>query len=457
MGIPTSYTPLLALIDYKDLYVQPFILSALESRLPSASFTLVEDLPADLQGSRIQSVLQFRQYEEIDWDHALHHPQNSLVNAYTIRKALIRKHYLSTTVHNWIVKHPESVLRRHVKVAVAFELDYAEFLDDALNEADSYDLRDSFAKNEGKDASERDWWILKPSMSDKGQGIRLFSTEEELTAIFESWEEEGSEHLDNDSCENDGHSSEKSGLAITNGIALNGTNTDPDDANKDDEGNGVVTSQLRHFIAQPYIGRPLLLAECEDRKFHIRTYVLAVGSLRVYVYNPMLALFAANPYTPPWSTQGIHDDQEYLRTHLTNTCLQNGEREGSVKAFWDLPDENPLPSRWKSSVFSQICSTTSALFEAAARGMMTDFQTLPFAFEVFGLDFLVDADYTAWLLEVNAFPDFKQTGNALSGIIEGLFGDVVDVAVKPFFGLGAQDVEGTDRMTRVLDLDLGRR
>ncbi|KAK5139561.1 hypothetical protein LTR04_003486, partial [Oleoguttula sp. CCFEE 6159] len=104
-----------------------------------------------------------------------------------------------------------------------------------------------------------------------------------------------------------------------------------------------------------------------------------------------------------------------------------------------------------------ICSTTGALFEAAARGMMTDFQTLPFAFEVFGLDFLVDEDYTAWLLEVNAFPDFKQTGNALSGIIEGLFEDVVDVAVKPFFGLGAQGVEGTDRMTRVLDLDLGRR
>ncbi|KAK5017613.1 hypothetical protein LTR39_001448 [Cryomyces antarcticus] len=448
MDVPTPYTPLLALIDYKDPYVQPFILSALESRLPSASFTFIKDLPADLQDSRIQSVLQFRQYEEIDWDHALHHPQNSLVNAYTIRKALIRKHYLSTTVHNWLVKHPESVLRRHVKAAVAFELDYAEFLDDALNEADSYDLQDSFAKNEGKDASQRDWWILKPSMSDKGQGIRLFSTEEELVAIFEGWEEEDSEDLDKDSCENDGHSSEKSDLAIMNGMGLNGTNTNSDDANEDDEGKGVVTSQLRHFIAQPYIARPLLLAECADRKFHVRTYVLAVGSLHVYVYKPMLALFAATSYTPPWSTQGIHDDQEYLRTHLTNTCLQNGEREGSVRAFWDLPDENSLPS---------ICSTTGALFEAAARGMMTDFQTLPFAFEVFGLDFLVDEDYTAWLLEVNAFPDFKQTGNALSGIIQGLFEDVVDVAVKPFFGLDAQDVEGTDRMTSVLDLDLGRR
>lgn len=90
---------------------------------------------------------------------------------------------------------------------------------------------------------------------------------------------------------------------------------------------------------------------------------------------------------------------------------------------------------------------------------MVHFQTLPNAFEVFGLDFLVDAGGTAWLLEVNAFPDFKQTGEELRGLVQGLWEGVVDVAVAPFFRaetLAEKDGQ-EDNMILVRDLDLGRR
>ncbi len=42
-----------------------------------------------------------------------------------------------------------------------------------------------------------------------------------------------------------------------------------------------------------YIERPLLVG---GRKFHIRAYVLCVGSLSVYVFSEALALFAGQPY-----------------------------------------------------------------------------------------------------------------------------------------------------------------
>jgi hypothetical protein len=116
-----------------------------------------------------------------------------------------------------------------------------------------------------------------------------------------------------------------------------------------------------------------------------------------------------------------------------------------------------MPEDWRSHVFTQICETTGEVFEAAARGMMVHFQTLPNAFEVFGLDFLVDAVGTAWLLEVNAFPDFRQTGDDLRDLVAGLWEGVVDVAVSPFFGIEGSDGCRNDGMVLVRHLDLGRR
>ena len=445
-----SETPIHALINYEDPYVQPLILSALKNRLPPASYQLVDSLN-DVPSSA--PCLQFVQYESIDWDHLMANPQ-SLANAYVIRKALIRKHYLSTTIANWITKYPDSALKKGAKPSVEFEVDYAEFLDDALVEA--WELKESWAKNEefGEEEKEkREWWILKPGMSDRGQGIRLFSSEEELTAIFEAWDPESDDEEEDE--EGDARS----------------------DAGEKDEGDGIITSQLRHFVAQPYIHPPLLLAPPGDanqlRKFHIRTYVLAVGALKVFVYKPMLALFAARPYKAPWDTdfESEGEREDAMRAHLTNTCIQeSGDREGSVGLFWDLPDEIAAqpgcaaidaPRDWKDRVFQQIKDITGATFEAAARGMSIHFQALPNAFEVFGLDFMVgiegDGKLNTYLLEVNAFPDFRQTGEELSGLVGGLFEGVVDEVVGPFFGEGGAERSGESGLVKVLDVDLGRR
>lgn len=418
---PTIYS----IVDCDDAYVQDLVEQALKSRLGTAVRTQRISDVAELPDSSAP-LFQYREYERLDFEHLMCQPSTSLANAYIIRKALIRKHYLSNTVANWISKHPDSILRQHYKPAFDFELDYAEFLDDALLEA--YELNDSLAKNEERPDSEKEWWILKPGMSDRGQGIRLFNSESQLREIFEEWEED----------------SDDSGSE---------TSAQPDESSAHDA--GVVTSQLRHFMAQPYIDPPLLLPSSSNRKFHIRTYVLATGSLQVYVFKEMLALFAAKPYCAPHEEDDAVAD---LARHLTNTCFQEGgsANEGSVRRFWDLDYHVPgLAADWKEQIFAQICGVTGEVFEAAARGMMVHFQTLPNAFELFGVDFLVDSSGSAWLLEMNAFPDFAQTGDDLKEVVVGrLFEEVVDVAVKPFFG-----VEGGAKgdLKLVADLDLGRR
>ncbi|KAH8423878.1 putative acid phosphatase [Aspergillus melleus] len=428
--LPDNDEPALhSIVDSDDPYVQSLMEQALRRRLGETRYKAISSL-SDLP-STSTPVLQYREYERLDFEHVMFNSSSSLANAYIIRKALIRKHYLSNTVTNWITKHPDSILGKHVKLGFDFELDYAEFLDDALLEA--YELRDSLEKNEERPASEKEWWILKPGMSDRGQGIRLFNSEEQLQEIFEEWEVDESD-------------------------AESGSERPEEEQDDEEDGNGVVTSQLRHFIAQPYIDPPLLLPSSSQRKFHIRTYVLAVGALKVYVFNEMLALFAAKPYCPPWEDE---DEVTDLARHLTNTCFQEGgsANKESVRRFWQLDHYVPgLGDDWKAKVFDQICAVTGEVFEAAARGMMIHFQTLPNAFELYGLDFLVDKQGTAWLLEVNAYPDFAQTGEDLKEAVVGrLFEETVDVAVKPFFGVDESAVEGTEHMKLVANIDLGRK
>ncbi|KAK0617148.1 survival protein sure-like phosphatase/nucleotidase [Immersiella caudata] len=457
---PSSTPHFYALISYEDPYVQPLILSAFTSLFPSSSYTLLTpptpsdssktDTTVSLSAFNIpptSKILQISPYESIDFDYASTHPTATLINSYIIRKALIRKHFLSATVDNWVAKHPGSILGTHVKRSEAFEVDFAEFLDDALVEA--WDLRESLEKNDGflaGEGGEVQWWILKPSMSDRGQGIRLFATMEELQGIFDKWEpEEESEEEDEEEEEGeDGGAEGKQG---------------------EDEGEDrIMASHLRHFVAQPYIHPPLLLPEMDNRKFHVRVYVLAVGSLKVYVHKDMLALFAAKPYTAPRAAgAGSNDGEEIdLDAHLTNTCLQGEDtasKADSVHRFWDLP----LPKEKAEDVFTQICGVTGELFEAAARGMMVHFQPLECAFEVYGLDFLVDAAGRAWLLEVNAFPDFKQTGD-LQGVVAGFWAGVLRLAVVSFVrgsehGSGDEDhvTLGSDQAVMVKDVNLGRR
>jgi tubulin--tyrosine ligase len=427
-------------VDYPDPYVQPLILRALSSPtfgLPHNLITSVSQLP-----SPSAPLLQFMSYEALDFDSALQHPATSLVSAYAIRKALIRKHYLSTTVSTWIVKHPESVLGKHFKPAVHFELDFAEFLDDAL--VDAWDLNESFARNESMpdNVQCKEWWILKPGMSDGGNGIRLFSTLEELREIFEEWDAE--EEDENDDLSEAEKESNHENASEAPGGQRNGN----------ESRNAGMTSQLRHFIAQPYIHPPLLLQSKGGRKFHIRAYVLAVGALKVYVFQEMLALFAAKPYS--WPLRNTGDQEIDLAGHLTNTCFQ-GEttRDSSVFRFWEL-EEATLGSEWKRDVWEQICAVTGEVFEAAAREQIVHFQTLPNAFEIFGVDFLVDAEGNAWLLELNAYPDFKQTGDKLRETVVGvLFREVVQTAVRPFFAI-PPSVGGSERMRLVRDINMGR-
>lgn len=337
-------------------------------------------------------IFHYCEYEDIDLDLIQSHPRQYFAPSYIYRKALIRKHFLANTIHHYVVKNPATILLRAFPATYQLEVDYAEFLDDALD--DAYDLRDEIEQ-------ESNTWILKPSMSDKGQGIRIFKTLDQLQEIFDSFEE----------------------------VAT--------DDEGDDDQNGVIISQLRHFVVQEYQNYPLLLSDYQSRKFHLRTYVVCKGNLNVYVYENILALFAEVPFIRPGATE--EDEIIDLAAHLTNTCLQEN-KDPLVVPFWDLKG---FEEKDKAAVFEQVKEITGELFKAASTVDRINFQPIDNAIEVFGVDFLVNADHSVKLLEVNSYPDFKQTGDSLKAVIDDLFAGVANEVVAQLFDLPAQETEAS--------------
>jgi hypothetical protein len=287
-------------------------------------------------------------------------------------------------------------------------LDYAEYIEYSLAEADSFELCQSLEANNDKKPSARDWWILKPAMTDCGYGIRIFSTMMELVGYLESLESEGRETL-----------------SINEGR--------------------IPSSLLREFVAQKYLTSTLLLNE---KKFHIRAYVLAIGRLQVFVYRELLALIASEVYRPPW-------DNPTLKSSLTNSSLQPEDiRSNSARNFWSSIPDDILPRNWKEDAFRQICEISAELFQAASQAGAGGLVLLPGCFELFALDFLIDAKGLVWLLEVNGGPAIPQEGEAGS-LVLGLFESITCITVGKLTQTN-DDPLAEKRMVEVLTSELSK-
>lgn len=112
------------------------------------------------------------------------------ISSYVYRKALIRKHQLHTTVTEYLAKCEHRGIRSSLASPPSggvgglpkgwvLDIQFADELDELLMD-DLYELAEAMGRNEGREEGGREWFILKPGFADRAQGIRMFSTEDEL-------------------------------------------------------------------------------------------------------------------------------------------------------------------------------------------------------------------------------------------------------------------------------------
>ncbi|KAI0321720.1 TTL-domain-containing protein [Amylostereum chailletii] len=400
----------------------PLTRSLVEKALASlsVSFARISTAPASLDASSTK-LLQWSTYDAIEHDLTHTAPQRVLSSSYVFRKALIRKHFLARCIHAYLVKRPDSVLRAAAPRTWELELSFADELEDMWSD-ELWHLGQAIEENPSR------WWILKPGMADRGMGLRLFNTRDDLQLIFEGFDEE-----DDD----------------------------------DEQGTGVVTSQLRHFVIQEYIDNTLLLdprqfpldgapapsTKLQGHKFHLRAYCVSSGALTLYLYTRILALFSSKPYGSPMPTDENDPTSIDLAPHLTNTSLQTHRGEEGVRLFDELVgchvlsngsaeglEPCQLTAKHVTDIQDQMAGVLAETFKAALETPV-HFQSLPNAFELYGVDFLVShaapdvtsgTSFQVKLLEINAEPAIELTGPRLTWILEDLFKAIATVVIKPF-------------------------
>lgn len=218
-------------------FASSLILKAIRSHFPNHTISTSETQP-DFDG---RSFLQWCTYDSLSHEDTLTKPDTVLASSYTIRKSLIRKTFLHRSLSVYMSKHPDSYLVQHagsVPQTWAIDISWADELDELWSD-ELWELGDLLDNNDQlEDEKEKKWFILKPSMADRGQGIRLFESRDALHEIFESFE-------DPDEDDDDEYSDNRSESAHIRGSTANG-----DGENRGKVETAVIASQLRHFVIQ---------------------------------------------------------------------------------------------------------------------------------------------------------------------------------------------------------------
>ncbi|ORX37578.1 tubulin-tyrosine ligase family-domain-containing protein [Kockovaella imperatae] len=557
-----------AFVSFPSPYTQTLILQALVSTCPEIAISLVQPTEDNVPA------LQWADYDLLEFEKPRSNPSSYLISSYIYRKALIRKHQLHRVVLEYLAKcdyrQTPSTLQHAWPKGWDVEVQHADDLDELWID-DLYELAVVLDENEAKGEEEKRWFIFKPGFADRAQGIRLFSTKQELEDIFSAFDNPDSEdeepdqiskyqsmsqaadatvaamasreprddtfdeklerwkrRIEESSDEEDeedelkrepapklmesgettgqeegpvdgvgkldlngreamrpGKAAEqtKNGRVTSDGDQDEGEDerdeddedNEEDDDDDDDDDEGIVTSQLRHFLLQEYIPSPILFDIAQEPnvpstdptgyKFHLRAYVLVTGAYTVHVSRTVLALFSGSPYVHPTSSN------LNLQAHLTNTCLQTdafgalAPPEELIKLYWDLDGMSALnrtngdygnmgkvDKQWLEDTFERVGEVISESVKAGAECGSFNLQFMPNAFEIFGVDLLLSFP-PSWkttqpddrlptpsitLLEFNASPDFHQSGMNLRPRLLELFKGVVEIAIKPFFGENGQ-------------------
>lgn len=181
------------------------------------------------------------------------------------------------------------------------------------------------------------------------------------------------------------------------------------------------------WVVQKYIEDPLLV---DGRKFDIRAYVLV---------EPLCGrvLMCEDCYVRTSSTAYALTDLKDRSLHLTNDAVQSktdqyGQHEDANKLTMQaLQAKVGAGYDVRGRIVPRMREIAADTF--AAVGPLLNPQAFRYCYELFGLDFMVDAAGAVYLIEINTSPALLRHGQLLSDLIPDVVEEVVQKCIDPVF------------------------
>lgn len=277
--------------------------------------------------------------------------------------------------------------------------------------------------------SQKNYWILKPVDLYKGMGIQISNNIVEmkklsrkiLIGVDTSFKKETS-------------SSTATGTGASNTVIVNGMNSVEQSPSKEDESNPKKQKNVSHIycssqiLIQKYLDNPLLY---NKRKFDIRCYVLVDHNFNVYYCREGHLKGCSIEYD-------IESKSPFA--HITNYSFQkNSEKFQKHELGNEMSYQN-------FKVFLQSENVSLTLFDAMiakmkyaieismnAVGAKLNKKEKMLSFEIFGYDFIIDNDFTPWILEINNNPGLGISSPVIEKLVPRMLDDAFRLTIDTYF------------------------
>ena len=268
-------------------------------------------------------------------------------------------------------------------------------------------------------------WILKCTQFNRGKGIYVFNTLEQLVSLINEIDK---------------------GLIISEAtelIANSKSSSKKKQPKLQFNSADVCLPKVKSstFVIQKYIERPLLI---HKRKFDIRVWVLVTQELKVYFFKEGYLRTSSEIFSLS------QDSITNQFVHLTNNAVQiNSENygkfeDGNQMSFKDISNKltefqdlknisnGGSPISIKDVIESQMQNIVKVTFMSAKDSFCKD-SNCNSCFEIFGFDFIVDSAFKAWLIEVNTNPCLEESSRILKEYIPRMIDDALKLTVDATF------------------------
>jgi hypothetical protein len=206
----------------------------------------------------------------------------------------------------------------------------------------------------------------------------------------------------------------------------------------------TVNSKECNWVIQKYMELPFLI---HKRKFDIRSYCLLAqdpqdGSLRGYFYKEAYLRTTSTEYSLKTKDRFVHLNNDAVQKHGEDYGKFESANKMSLAEFQRYLDDKHSSDgfRVQEHLVPQMRSLMADSLKAG--GARFNPRNIKHCFEVFGFDFMVDASFRVWLIEVNTNPCLEPCNTHLARVIPKMLDEAFMLSLDQVFTPTAAQLKG---------------